>query len=108
MGGPGTPQKTITTDDFGFRIEISSSNPGQNDRTDLAHLFSIVAWPGKAIFASKSRNRLEKLRFSRFRSQNRALALICCAVGAYLASLDLFLRSPDLKIRYLIGFLVLS
>ena len=50
--------KKTNINDFGFRIEISSSNPGQNDRTDLAHLFSIVAWPGKAIFGSKSRKML--------------------------------------------------
>ena len=40
-------------DDFGSRIELSSSNPDRNDRTDLPHLFGIVNGPGKAIFGSK-------------------------------------------------------
>ena len=45
--------KTTKIIDFGFRIEISTSRPGQIDLQDLPHLFSIVAWPGKPIFGSK-------------------------------------------------------
>ena len=48
------------TNDFGFRIEISTSRPGQNHFQNLPHLSSIVTWPGDLIFASKMRKRIEK------------------------------------------------
>ena len=60
MGGPRTLQKTTKIDDFGSRIELSSSNPDRNDRTDLPHLFGIVNRPGKAVFGSKMKKWLKK------------------------------------------------
>ena len=80
MGGPGPSPKTTKINDFGSKIEISSSNPDRNDRTDLAHLFGIVNWPGHVIFGSKSRKMLNKYPFSVIRPQNRALGLIFYAV----------------------------
>ena len=56
-------EKPTKTDDFGFRIEISTSRPGQNHFQDLPHLSSIVTWPGDLIFASKMRKRIENCRF---------------------------------------------
>ena len=79
MGGPRTPQKTTKINDFGSRIEISSSNPDRNDRMDLAHLFGIVNWPGKALFGSKSMKVFKKYPFSIIWPQNRVLGLIFCA-----------------------------
>ena len=46
-------EKLTKTNDFGFRIEISTSRPGQIDLQDGARLFSIMAWPGKPIFGLK-------------------------------------------------------
>ena len=57
--------KTTKIIDFGFRIEISTSRPGQIDLQDLPHLFSIVAWPGKPIFGSKTRKRIKNIDFSK-------------------------------------------
>ena len=56
--------KTTKIIDFGFRIEISTSRPGQIDLQDGARLFSIVAWPGKPIFGSKIRKRMKNIDFS--------------------------------------------
>ena len=108
MGGPRTPQKTTKIDDFGSRIELSSSNPDRNDRTDLPHLFGIVNGPGKAIFGSKMRKLLKKYQFSIFWLQNRILGLIFGAVWGFPTSPDRFRRVLARKIKYFIGFLVLS
>mgnify|MGYP000209219076 CR=1 FL=1 len=61
------------------RIEIASSSPDRNHRTDLAHLFGIVNWPGKAMFGSKSMKRLTKISvFNYLASKSSSRADILC------------------------------